>query len=164
MSACVSSSLYSVSALTLLTAGALSSVREIGCMKVFGAPSTRLQLLSPKPVIEAPVLHPRYSQTRPFGATNSSTLSPKPQTLNPKPCVGGEGSVFLRIWVGLFCRRTLDGCVFSCFPFCPRRASFGWLGFGWFCFVGLLGLGSGFGCTSEAQPSHRLLPVGNFGY
>ena len=45
MSACVSSSLYNVSALTLFTAGALSSVREIGCMKVFGAPSTRLQLL-----------------------------------------------------------------------------------------------------------------------
>ena len=31
--------------MTVLPAGALSSVREIGCMKVFGAPSTRLQLL-----------------------------------------------------------------------------------------------------------------------
>ena len=32
--------------MTVLPAGALSSVREIGCMKVFGAPSTRLQLLT----------------------------------------------------------------------------------------------------------------------
>ena len=70
MSACVSSSLYSVSALTLLTAGALSSVREIGCMKVFGAPSTRLQLLSPINSVnpmEAGLIwrRPRASQMRP---------------------------------------------------------------------------------------------------
>ena len=46
MSACVCSSLYSVSALTVLTAGALSSSAKVGYVIVFGAPSTRLQLLT----------------------------------------------------------------------------------------------------------------------
>ena len=34
--------------MSLLDAGALSSSRKIGCVSVFGAPSARLQLLSPK--------------------------------------------------------------------------------------------------------------------
>ena len=45
VAACIVSVLE-CSSMTVLPAGALSSVREIGCMKVFGAPSTRLQLLT----------------------------------------------------------------------------------------------------------------------